>query len=1054
VQEGHVVTTTVYDKVGNTINVIDPRNHATTYAYDPANRQTSVQDADGNLSATVYDPAGNVVANIDPQLKETDYFYDPANRRTAVRDPDRFVTTTVYDPVGNVVQTIDGLGHSTLYAYDAVNRQTASQDANSSQEAYQYDRDGNLTTVRDPNSNLTQFAYDNDNLKTLMIDPLNKVATYQYDQDLRLTLSIDRNGRSRAFSYDEDGRLTGELWKNAAGTVVNTLTYTYDGDGNLLTAANNNGAYAYRYDDANRRTAVQEPFGLALTYQLDNDGNATTVQDSFGGLLTATYDNDNLLRARQFGGSTPLRVNLDWTTRNQLATLTYYRDLAGMQPVALTSYQYDPAELLSSIQHQKSDGTPLVSYAYQYDAADRLTRQTINGTPTAYQYDVGDRLTAANSTAYSYDAAGNRIDSGLQPGANNQLTTDGAFAYTYDNEGNLVQKRNPTTGEIITYTYDNANQLLFVLDTAGTTVTEVDYKYDVFGHRIERDKLVNGVVQTVTRYGYDDQGNIWADLDGTNNNRLLTRRFYLDAVDQVFARLDYTNNPTTPVLTYYLTDRQGTVRDLLDAATAQVVDHLDYNAYGLVANETNPAVGDRYKYTGREWDSDTQLQHNGARDYDPRTGRWLSQDPAGFDAGDTNLYRYVHNQPTNATDSSGLDGSEMDASYSLRLQQGLAKVQRLADAYGQLRMARELRDEERDQEVLTSRDELFPVKVYPQEAGGELDRFLLSRVQKSWQEEAAAVVRRSRGPQPRYKDPLSDEAIEKAKQDWERAQRELAIIWLRRPAASLDERRQSYRLEQPDMGGLRGPLSPGETLEALQLAMIFLGRGSRGYPGEMPAGGPRPVPPRGGPIDVTPGTAPPESVFTIEVTPGRPALVPQVGGSRQRFLFPGMEEPVATAPASRVKGSVFEESARQVVVDRGETVIETQRRRGALQEGFDFASFTGEGADAQLYLNESKGYVGTIEPRKFSSFGLGKQRAVGPQDTLSRSLQLAEDAIRNANFDDVTKQTLLNQLRDRQAIVRIIGRQSTRVTEATIQKVEERSGFTVQRELIRVPSHD
>jgi RHS repeat-associated protein len=29
-----------------------------------------------------------------------------------------------------------------------------------------------------------------------------------------------------------------------------------------------------------------------------------------------------------------------------------------------------------------------------------------------------------------------------------------------------------------------------------------------------------------------------------------------------------------------------------------------------------------------------------ARCYDPTPGRWLNQDPLGFDAGDTNLFRY------------------------------------------------------------------------------------------------------------------------------------------------------------------------------------------------------------------------------------------------------------------------------------------------------------------------------------------------------------------------------------------------------------------------------
>lgn len=40
--------------------------------------------------------------------------------------------------------------------------------------------------------------------------------------------------------------------------------------------------------------------------------------------------------------------------------------------------------------------------------------------------------------------------------------------------------------------------------------------------------------------------------------------------------------------------------------------------------------------------------------YDPKIGRWTSMDPIGFDAGDANLYRYVHNTPTNGIDPSGM----------------------------------------------------------------------------------------------------------------------------------------------------------------------------------------------------------------------------------------------------------------------------------------------------------------------------------------------------------------------------------------------------------------
>jgi uncharacterized protein RhaS with RHS repeats len=40
--------------------------------------------------------------------------------------------------------------------------------------------------------------------------------------------------------------------------------------------------------------------------------------------------------------------------------------------------------------------------------------------------------------------------------------------------------------------------------------------------------------------------------------------------------------------------------------------------------------------------------------YNPLLGRWMEEDPLGFEAGDANLYRYVSNDPTNLVDPTGL----------------------------------------------------------------------------------------------------------------------------------------------------------------------------------------------------------------------------------------------------------------------------------------------------------------------------------------------------------------------------------------------------------------
>lgn len=40
--------------------------------------------------------------------------------------------------------------------------------------------------------------------------------------------------------------------------------------------------------------------------------------------------------------------------------------------------------------------------------------------------------------------------------------------------------------------------------------------------------------------------------------------------------------------------------------------------------------------------------------YNPTIGRWMTEDPEGFEAADEDLFRYVHNDPTDLTDPSGL----------------------------------------------------------------------------------------------------------------------------------------------------------------------------------------------------------------------------------------------------------------------------------------------------------------------------------------------------------------------------------------------------------------
>lgn len=117
-------------------------------------------------------------------------------------------------------------------------------------------------------------------------------------------------------------------------------------------------------------------------------------------------------------------------------------------------------------------------------------------------------------------------------------------------------------------------------------------------------------------------------------------------VDQVLAQEDAAGN-----VHWHLADHLGTIHDLV-SNSGQVVNHLKYDSYGNVIAESNPAITTRYRFTGRELDSETKLMYYRARYYDQTMGRFLTEDPEGFIDG-PNLFAYVVNQPTAYRDPPG-----------------------------------------------------------------------------------------------------------------------------------------------------------------------------------------------------------------------------------------------------------------------------------------------------------------------------------------------------------------------------------------------------------------
>ncbi|GAB6044357.1 hypothetical protein JCM17961_50460 [Endothiovibrio diazotrophicus] len=168
----------------------------------------------------------------------------------------------------------------------------------------------------------------------------------------------------------------------------------------------------------------------------------------------------------------------------------------------------------------------------------------------------------------------------------------------------------------------------------------IDYLIDGRNRRI--GKKVDGLL--IQGFLYKDQLNPVAELDGDNN------------VVSYFIYADKPNVPAYMVkegVSYsIISDHLGSPRMVIDSNTGSVVQRMRYDEFGRVIEDTNPGF-QPFGFAGGLYDRDTGLVRFGARDYDPKTGRWTSKDPVRFDGG-INLYTYVLNDPLNLTDPLGL----------------------------------------------------------------------------------------------------------------------------------------------------------------------------------------------------------------------------------------------------------------------------------------------------------------------------------------------------------------------------------------------------------------
>ena len=169
-----------------------------------------------------------------------------------------------------------------------------------------------------------------------------------------------------------------------------------------------------------------------------------------------------------------------------------------------------------------------------------------------------------------------------------------------------------------------------------------------YGNGLRRSKIDS--IGT-TNYYYDG-GDILGETNGAGQWRAA---YIYGALGLVSERLNPDEQLGTAESLWYHTNFIGSVHALTDA-TGVTVEAYDYDAYGIPLS-TPAGVTNPFRYVGQSGyykDPDHSLMMLGARYYEPYIGRFISQDPIGYEGG-LDLYAYVGDNPVSWLDPSGLE---------------------------------------------------------------------------------------------------------------------------------------------------------------------------------------------------------------------------------------------------------------------------------------------------------------------------------------------------------------------------------------------------------------
>ena len=691
------VTRMQWNDAGLLVARTDCSGFTTQYGYDDLGRPVSLTNALGQTSKMKLNAAGQPTMVEPAGLGKWQIAYDDAGREIASTDPlgrTRKVGWDIYDQPLSVVEADGGV---LRLEYDLLGRLTVLTNPRGERATFVYDMRGRVVEQTGFDGRRRRFCYNDAGELVERID-------YGLDGQLTIALLYDNRGHliehrltdgaQTTFAYDARGLVTQARYQPADGEA-SQITYEYDAAGTRTAEVQAHHGriwrLQHRVDALGNRTETYIPGTGTLAWQRYGSGHIHGIL--LDGVALAGFERDalhrtiantqgpiaQLLTYNEAGYITSQRLQ-DLDERGQPRAeprpwRSWNYDPAG-QLIALKDawrgekqYGYDPlARLVGVLRHSGGEAlTNVASESYRYDPAGNLLARVVGDlvpeTVLAGRApgSVGDRLlqfvsaVAATRVRYgfAYDGHGNRIEQATQNESDTVVEkATGMLDKLLSRQDAPTRRTIVSDPQVTRYRYDGAHQLVAIDHTDGS---QTEYRYDARGRRIAKLHTAVGQPQRITYFVWDDDWML-QEIDAgetTGEDVVVTYVAHPDHYGPL-SRVSGANRY------HYLNDHLGTPQELVDDART-VVWAIDLDGYGVARHELIAEVDNPIRFPGQYRDRESGMHYNRYRYYGAQTGRYLNQDPIGFDGG-LNVYAYVGGNPVALADPRGLDNPDKAAS--------------------------------------------------------------------------------------------------------------------------------------------------------------------------------------------------------------------------------------------------------------------------------------------------------------------------------------------------------------------------------------------------------